>query len=84
LKKSVICYLKSAIKERKMPIYEYRCRKCGEVFEKIQKINEGGEHLTCPSCGGKKPEKVLSCFSSSKGTDSSPSCGPSGGSSRFS
>jgi putative FmdB family regulatory protein len=84
LKKSAICYLKSAIKERKMPIYEYLCRKCGKIFEKIQKINEGGEHLTCPSCGGKKPEKVLSSFSSSKGSDSSSSCGPTGGSSRFS
>jgi len=66
-----------------MPIYEYRCRKCGEVFEKYQKINEGGDHLTCPSCGKKKPEKVLSSFSSSKGSDSSSSCGPTGGSSRF-
>jgi len=66
-----------------MPIYEYRCRKCGKVFEKFQKISEGGDHLTCPSCGGKKPEKLLSSFSSSKESDSSSSCGPTGGSSRF-
>jgi putative FmdB family regulatory protein len=31
-----------------MPIYEYRCRKCGEVFERFQKVNEGGDNLTCP------------------------------------
>jgi len=66
-----------------MPIYEYLCRKCGKIFEKIQKINEGGDHLTCPSCGGKKPDKVLSSFSSSKGSDSTSSCSPSGGSSGF-
>jgi len=71
-----------------MPIYEYRCRKCEKVFEVIQKMDEGGEALKCPSCGQKRPEKVMSCcFSSSKGSESaspvpSSSCG--GGSSRFS
>ena len=67
-----------------MPIYEYQCRKCGKIFEKIQKVNEGGNSLTCPYCGGKKPEKILSSFSSSKGTESSSSCGPTGSSSKYS
>jgi len=67
-----------------MPIYEYRCRKCGKLFEKIQKVDEGGDSLKCPYCGGKKPEKVLSSFSSLKGSESSSSCSPAGGSSRFS
>ncbi len=67
-----------------MPIYEYRCRKCGEVFERLLKVNERGDSLTCPSCGERKPEKVLSRFSSSKGSDSSSSCGPAGGSTKFS
>jgi len=66
-----------------MPIYEYRCRKCGEIFEKIQKMGEDGVSLKCPYCGGKKPEKILSGFSSSKGSESSSSCGSSGGSSKF-
>jgi putative FmdB family regulatory protein len=66
-----------------MPIYEYLCRKCGKIFEKIQKINEDGAHLTCPYCGGRKPEKVLSSFSSSRGSESSSSCEPTGGSSGF-
>ncbi len=26
-----------------MPIYEYRCLKCGKLFEVIQKMSEGGE-----------------------------------------
>jgi putative FmdB family regulatory protein len=71
-----------------MPIYEYRCRKCEKVFEVIQKMDEGGAALKCPSCGQKGPEKVMSCcFSSSKGSESaspapSSSCG--GDSSRFS
>jgi putative FmdB family regulatory protein len=66
-----------------MPIYEYRCKKCGVVFERFQKINESGESLNCPACGAKKPEKILSSFSSSNGSESSSSCGPLGGSSRF-
>jgi len=65
-----------------MPIYEYRCRKCGKLFEKIQKVGEGGDSLKCPYCGGKKPEKVLSRFSSSKRSESSSSCSPAGGSTR--
>jgi putative FmdB family regulatory protein len=68
-----------------MPIYEYRCRKCGEVFERIQKVEKGGgESLHCPYCGGEKPEKVLSSFSSSKGSGATSSCGPAGESKRFS
>jgi len=66
-----------------MPMYEYRCRKCGEVFERIMKVNARGDSLICPHCGEKRAEKILSMFSSSKGSDSS-SCGPTGGSKRFS
>jgi len=34
-----------------MPIYEYKCSKCGETFEVIQTFSEGplGVH---PGCGG--------------------------------
>lgn len=66
-----------------MPIYEYRCRRCGEIFEKIQKVGDEGDSLKCPYCGGRKPEKVLSSFSSSKGSESASSCGPTGGGTRF-
>jgi len=63
-----------------MPIYEYQCRKCGEVFEKIQKVDEGGESLECPYCGEQNPDRILSGFASLKGTESSSSCGSPGGS----
>ena len=34
-----------------MPLYEYRCLKCGRRSEKIEKMN--GPHLKkCPHCGG--------------------------------
>ena len=41
-----------------MPLYEYRCRKCGAVIEKIQKFSD--EPLVkCAECGGKL-EKLIS------------------------
>lgn len=41
-----------------MPIYEYRCRKCGHTLEKIQKV--GDPLLTeCPACHGPL-EKLIS------------------------
>ena len=40
-----------------MPLYEYKCLKCGRHTEKIEKVD--GPHLKkCPHCGGKM-ESVL-------------------------
>lgn len=61
-----------------MPIYEYRCRKCGEFFEKIQKVDEGPESISCPYCGEWEPEKVVSGFSTTRKSESTSSCGSSG------
>ncbi|MBI5906069.1 MAG: zinc ribbon domain-containing protein [Deltaproteobacteria bacterium] len=35
-----------------MPIYEYKCRKCEAVAERIEGIHDGPMRK-CPSCGGK-------------------------------
>ena len=35
-----------------MPIYEYRCRKCGNVFEEWVKTFDSPELEPCPKCGG--------------------------------
>ncbi len=35
-----------------MPLYEYKCLKCGRTTEKIERVS--GPHLKrCPHCGGK-------------------------------
>lgn len=34
-----------------MPTYEYRCKKCGHMFEAFQKITED-PFDSCPECGG--------------------------------
>src|SRR5450755_3790407 len=41
-----------------MPMYEYKCAKCGEVFELIQKFSDEPLHEH-PGCGG-PVEKLLS------------------------
>ena len=34
-----------------MPLYAYRCTKCGHSFEKIQSFSDQPETV-CPKCGG--------------------------------
>jgi putative FmdB family regulatory protein len=48
-----------------MPIYEYRCQKCGEKFEKLVRSSTDQSQLTCPSCGSKQTEKLMSVFGTS-------------------
>lgn len=41
-----------------MPLYEYRCQKCGATVEKIQKFSDA-PLVKCEQCGGRL-ERVLS------------------------
>jgi putative FmdB family regulatory protein len=55
-----------------MPIYIYKCNKCGEKFENLRAISASDDDVICPGCGEKKPQRlistVISCGSSgSKG-----------------
>ena len=45
-----------------MPIYEYRCKKCNNSFEKLV-FFFFLEEVKCPECGNKDVEKVISAFS---------------------
>ncbi|MCL2337737.1 MAG: zinc ribbon domain-containing protein [Firmicutes bacterium] len=57
-----------------MPIYEFRCHKCGHRFEKLCPIGENGAKMQCPTCAAPAPNRVMSGFCAS-GTDSGSSCG---------
>jgi len=46
-----------------MPIYEYRCKKCGEKFEKLVRFSTSTSEIECPKCGGRRVEKLISAFS---------------------
>ena len=54
-----------------MPIYEYRCQKCGYKFEKLV-FNK--EKIKCPRCGSENPKKLFSSFAVSKKSNNSSSC----------
>ncbi|MBW2031000.1 MAG: zinc ribbon domain-containing protein [Deltaproteobacteria bacterium] len=42
-----------------MPIYEYRCKECGQVSEYL--TNTGGDQVVaCKNCGSHRMEKLLS------------------------
>lgn len=44
-----------------MPIYEYLCLSCGQVFEKL--IFDLAAPVQCPRCPGALVERMLSTFS---------------------
>ncbi len=40
-----------------MPTYQYRCAKCGEIFEHVEHVSEHeGARLKCPKCGSESVE----------------------------
>ena len=43
-----------------MPIYEYRCRKCGEKFESFRAISANDDNVECPKCGQKDSRRIIS------------------------
>lgn len=45
-----------------MPMYEYRCNKCGEIFEEL--VSSDDEKVPCPKCGSTETEKLLSACAS--------------------
>jgi len=67
-----------------MPLYEYRCKTCGQEFEKMVRFSETLSPV-CPSCSSQQTEKKLSLVATrgfsgglSLGSAGS-SCGPSSG-----
>ena len=49
-------------KEKKMPIYEFRCQneECGEVFDYIMVRTDDGGPEKCERCGCEGVEKIMS------------------------
>ncbi|HRR25570.1 MAG TPA: zinc ribbon domain-containing protein [Acidobacteriota bacterium] len=61
-----------------MPIFEYRCRSCGDQFERIVRTPDEG--VICPDCGSGDVDKLFSSFAVRSasavraGSDQSPCC----------
>lgn len=41
-----------------MPFYEYECKSCGHIFEKLESINSEERVIDCPSCNAKAERKI--------------------------
>lgn len=63
---------------RSMPIYEYSCKKCNEVFSVFQSVNANEKDTKCPKCGADEVQKKISSFSCCS-FGSSPGSGGMGG-----
>ncbi len=60
-----------------MPIFEYRCEKCGNVFEEIVSGNRD-KKISCPACQSANTEKLMSAIGAiSMGKSSAGPCGSS-------
>jgi putative FmdB family regulatory protein len=45
-----------------MPMYEYRCRKCGKSFEMLRRMQDADRDSKCPECRSEEVERLLSTF----------------------
>jgi len=54
-----------------MPIYEFKCGKCGECFELLVMNQEKEKvEMRCPHCGAEEFQRILSCASYAMGAKS--------------
>ncbi len=47
-----------------MPIYEFKCKKCGRIFDALCMKEGEKEQIRCMYCGNDELEELLSTFSS--------------------
>jgi len=50
-----------------MPLFEYKCGKCGAKFEKLV-FGAAPDRLVCPKCGAEEATRQLSTFATGGGS----------------
>lgn len=58
-----------------MPIYVYRCRRCGEEFEKVVLSAARADDVVCPFCQGDEVERRPALFGVGSNVDAVSSSG---------
>lgn len=53
-----------------MPIYEYKCKKCSNLFEILFRSSAEKIYISCPFCKSKKVERMMSVFGGKVGNTS--------------
>jgi putative FmdB family regulatory protein len=43
-----------------LPIFEYRCRSCGRIYESLILNSSDEKNSICPDCGSRKRERLIS------------------------
>ena len=57
-----------------MPLFEYRCKECGNTFEELV-WGDRDRPIPCPHCGNQATEKLISVIGGiALGRSSSPAC----------
>jgi putative FmdB family regulatory protein len=66
--------MKSLKEHKGMPIYEFRCQACSEIFEHLAMSSSDEFEAKCPHCGGVELNRVMSASNSVvNGSDGGPS-----------
>ncbi len=67
-----------------MPLYEYRCSGCGQVYEQLRHMQDADQGLECPKCQSVEVKRLLSTFAphvaSSSPSGATAPCGAPAGS----
>ena len=61
-----------------MPIYSYKCKECGAVFDLLVGVGKDSAEPQCPECKSKRFARILSTFAVRMGVSSSSSSCPTG------
>jgi len=64
----MIKMITNKIGSEKMPIYEFRCIKCDQVFEKLFIAKDEKVDISCPFCKSEIVERVVSRINYVTGT----------------
>ena len=43
-----------------MPMYDFACRECGQVFEKKLRMSQSSDPQICPTCGSGETRRHMS------------------------
>lgn len=54
-----------------MPLYEYRCQVCGEVFEKMVRWSDADRSPACPKCQSPQTHKKISMVAATSSSNPS-------------
>lgn len=59
-----------------MPVYDFKCKKCGRVSEVLVLPGKAGPDVICPECGSSSLERLISasCLLKTSNSSSGETC----------